>query len=531
MSDCLPYQEIPYFNNLITDYLNKQEVLADFYNYFPELENVEHQIKEKRLNFPTNNRKTLVEELLFQYEKCPTSEETFRQIRSLSDIDTFTVTTGHQLNIFTGPIYFIYKIITCIKLCHQLKLRYPDKQFVPVYWMATEDHDLEEIQFFNWETQKLKWQTKQTGAVGRMNTKGLEDLFEVFEKELGIGDRANDLRKFFQKAYVFHDNLADATRFLVNELFKDYGLVIIDGDSKPLKSSFTPYFEAELLAQTAYKFCTKTSSKLSKLGYPVQVNPREINLFYLTKNSRNRIVKKEHRYYVNETLIEFSETEIINELKQYPERFSPNVITRPLYQEVVLPNLAYVGGAGELTYWFQLKDYFASQQVIFPMLILRNAALLTTQKQAEKLTKLQLSWGDFFQEKQQIEKKIVEKFSSIEIDFSSQKKYLEQQFEALHQLAQKTDKSFLGAVAAQEKKQKNGLDHLKKRLLKAQKRELASTLEVSNKLHNELFPNGNLQERYINFGEAYLSSTKQFIPCLLERFEPLEFTFNIVTLD
>lgn len=531
MSDCLPYQEIPYFNNLIADYLHQKEDTLAFYNHFPELENFELQIQEKRLNFPTEHRKTLVGELLKQYENCSTSEETLKQIQSLSDIDTFTITTGHQLNIFTGPIYFIYKILTCIKLCHQLKLRYPDKQFVPLYWMATEDHDLEEIQFFNWEKQKMSWKTKQTGAVGRMGTEGLENLFEAFEKELGIGDRANDLRKFFQKAYVYHDNLADATRFLVNELFKDYGLVIIDGDSRALKSSFAPYIEAELLANTAHKFCTETSQYLAQLGYPVQVNPREINLFYLGNQSRNRIVRKEDRYFVHDTDIEFSEAEIIAELKQYPERFSPNVMTRPLYQEVVLPNLAYVGGAGELTYWFQLKKYFESQQVTFPMLILRNSALLSTKKQAKKLKKLQLTWNEFFQDQLQIEKCLVEQFSSIQIDFSTQKAHLEKQFEDLYLLADKTDKSFVGAVAAQEKKQKNGLDHLEKRLLKAQKRKLASTLDTANKLHNELFPKGTLQERYLNFGEAYLLSTKQLIPFLLDRFQPLAFQFDIVYLD
>lgn len=531
MSDCLPYQDIPYFNNLISDYLNQKETTATFYNHFPSLENVETQIREKRINFSTENRKSLVKELLFQYENFSASEETLKQIRALSDIDTFTITTGHQLNIFTGPIYFIYKIVTCIKLCHQLKLRYPDKQFIPVYWMATEDHDLEEIQFFNWKNKKMRWETQQTGAVGRMKTDGFDTLFATFEKELSIGDKANDLRKFFQKAYLYHDNLADATRYLVNELFKDYGLVIIDGDAKSLKKSFVPYAEAELLANTSHKFCSQTSSQLSELGYPIQVNPREINLFYLDESSRNRIIYKDSKFYVNNTSLVFTEAEILKELNHYPERFSPNVLTRPLYQEVVLPNLAYVGGAGELTYWFQLKAYFESQQVTFPMLILRNSALLATKKQAKKLAKLQLTWKDFFQKKTTIEETLVERLTSFPIDFSSQKAQLEQQFEALYRLAEKTDQSFLGAVAAQEKKQKNGLSHLEKRLLKAQKRKLSSTLENANKLHSELFPNATLQERYLNFGEAYLATSKQLIPFLLERFEPFQFQFDVLVID
>lgn len=531
MSDCLPYQDIPYFNKLIVDYLNKKEDTANFYHRFPEIEAFDDQMKEKRLTFPTENRKILVEELLHQYGKFPLSEETHKNIRSLSDIDTFTITTGHQLNIFTGPIYFIYKIVTCIKLCHQLKLRYPDKQFVPVYWMATEDHDLEEIQFFNWNTEKKVWKTNQTGAVGRMKAEGFEDLFASFDNELGIGDKANDLRKLFQKAYLFHDNLADATRYLVNELFKDYGLVIIDGDSKALKQVFVPQMKNELLQHQSYKKVTNTIEALQSFDYPVQVNPREINLFYLNNSQRSRIVKKESTYKVLDTSLKFSESELLDELHNNPERFSPNVMLRPLYQEMILPNLAYVGGAGELTYWFQLKSYFESEDVAFPMLILRNAALLKTKKQTKKLANLNLSWKDIFQGKLYVENKIVKQKSSIAIDFSPQKDFLSNQFKELYELAKQTDASFVGAVAAQEKKQKNGLENLEKRLLKAQKKKLSEAIQLANNLREEIFPKGTLQERYINFGEAYLAMQKPFILSLLERFEPLNFVFDLIDLD
>src|SRR5699024_946829 len=127
----------------------------------------------------------------------------------------------------------------------------------------------------------------------------------------------------------------------------------------------------------------------------------------------------------------------------------------------------YVGGSGELAYWFELRSYFEANDLVFPSLLLRNSALLLSGKQDEKRQKLNLDYKDLFLKQADLVTKQTKRISEIPIDFSPQKSYLQQQFKDLYTLAGKTDKSFIGAVAAQEKKQLNGLDHLEKRLLKA----------------------------------------------------------------
>jgi bacillithiol biosynthesis cysteine-adding enzyme BshC len=317
---------------------------------------------------------------------------------------------------------------------------------------------------------------------------------------------------------------------MANELFKDYGLVILDGNVKDLKRLFIPYMEDELVNQTSYKLVSETNQHLNGLSsnYKIQVNPREINLFYLTENLRERIVERDGRYGVNGTKISWNKSELLKELHEFPERFSPNVILRPLYEEVVLPNLCYIGGGGELAYWLQLKSNFEANKVTFPMLLLRNSAVLVNEKQSEKLQKLNLSVKDLFLKQNALITKITKQISEVGIDFTPQKNHLEQQFKDLYKLAEQTDKSFKGAVSAQERKQIKGLEHLEKRLLKAQKRKLNDVLERITELQNELFPNQSLQERTANFSEFYLEYGKHLMPHLIEQLEPLKGEFLIL---
>lgn len=534
MADCIPYSETHRFSSLILDYLKEKKELKAFYEEFPSLENFKIQMERKKSSFPLSNRKTLVEILQKQSKGLNISDVTANNIRLLSEANTFTITTGHQLNIFTGPLYFLYKIISAINLSSQLGKKYPENHFVPVYWMATEDHDFDEINFFNLHGKKFQWnppKNKRTGgAVGELPTQGLDEILSLFSAEIGSGENAETLKKLFEEAYINHSNLTDATRYLANELFSEYGLVIIDAHEKELKKQFAPFMEKELVDKFSYEAVHPKASALGNLGYNVQVNSREINLFYLSEGLRERIIEKDGRYFVNETQIEWSRKELLEELHEHPDKFSPNVILRPLYQEVVLPNLCYIGGGGELAYWLELKDCFKEVNIPFPVLLLRNSALLRTQKQLRKQEKLHISNKELFLKRHELINRKVRRISEIDIDFSPQKAHLQQQFQNLYELAEKTDKSFLGAVKAQEVKQLKGLDKLEKRLLKAQKIKLGDEVSRVVQLQNELFPNNNLQERETNFSEFYLEFGDRLIPELIKQLDPLEFEFSIITL-
>jgi len=526
-SDCISYQKSGYFTNLISDYLDENAALKPLYNRFPTIENFKNQIAEKGSNFPIENRAILVSELEKQYAKIKASQETLNHISLLSESNTFSVTTGHQLNLFTGPLYFLYKIVSTINLCKELKSKYPEHNFVPIYWMATEDHDFEEINYFHLKGKTIRWNIESYGPVGRLSTEGLDKVFEVFSQEIGSFINANQLKSLFENAYVKHSNLADATRYLANELFKNEGLVIIDGDSRELKKLFIPYVQKELVEQSSFQNVTSTNELLK--AYSVQVNPREINLFYIEDTLRERIVFEKGVYKINNTSIEFSESEILAELVHNPQKFSPNVILRPLYQEIILPNLCYIGGGGELAYWLELKSNFEANNITFPILLLRNSVLLATKKQTEKADNLNLKWSDLFSNQDKLISSKTRALSQFTIDFSEQKEHLRKQFEALHAIANQTDKSFIGAVKAQEIKQIKGLENLEKRLLKAEKRVLSDQLERIVSLQNELFPNQSLQERKVNFSEFYLEFGDSLIIRLLTELKPLESQFSIIS--
>ena len=525
-SHCIPYKQTHFFSKLIVDYIENEAGLRQFYSNFPDLEGFKNQIEDK-VNFSKKNREILISELQNQYGSIKLNNAVSKNIDSLKNQNTFTVATGHQLNIFTGPLYFLYKIIATINLTKKLKAQFPNYNFVPVYWMATEDHDFEEINYFNFLGKKISWDRESRGGVGRLNTNSLTDVFEQFSKLLGNSKNALYLRELFKKAYLNQNLLADATRILVNELFGEYGLVIIDGDSKPLKTLFTPIIKDELLDNTSFTKVLETGEKLEST-YHSQVNPRKINLFYLKDSLRERIIFSKNKFKVNNTLIEFSRDEILAELDNYPERFSPNVLLRPVYQEVILPNLCYIGGGGELAYWLQLKNYFEAIKVPFPILLLRNSVHLISAKQMLKMQKLNLTLTELFLPPQQLINQKVKEWSTFEIDFSKQKLYLNQQFNELKELALQTDKSFLGAVNAQERKQIKGLENLEKRLLKAQKRNFKEKTERILNLKNEVFNQGKLQERQANFSDFYLEFGPNLLETLFKNIEPLNLKFTVI---
>ncbi|SDE50269.1 bacillithiol biosynthesis cysteine-adding enzyme BshC [Pricia antarctica] len=528
--DHLPFDRTGYFTEFICDYLADKPTIRNLYNSYPKLENFEARIAEKATHFPDANREILYKTLRAQYKNVALSSETESHLKKLKEPITFTVVTGHQLNLFTGPMYFLYKIISTINLTKDLKKAYPKYNFVPIYWMATEDHDFEEINFFNFKGKKLQWNRKASGAVGHMKTDGLADVFEAFANALGTSNNAEQLKELFRNAYLEHATLTDATRYLANELFGAYGLVILDGDDTNLKEQLIPYAQKDIFESVSYKKVSETVSKIEGLPekYGIQVNPREINYFYLKDGLRERIIEQEGTYFIDNSELRFSKDELVAELEQHPERFSPNVIARPLYQEVILPNLCYIGGGGEIAYWLELKSMFEAMDVPFPVLLLRNSALVITEKQSKKLQKMNLSVADIFLRQSSFINKKIREISNIDIDFTPQKALLEDQFKALYDMAEQTDKSFLGAVKAQEVKQKKGLDNLEKRLLRAQKRKLEDQVRRMTEIQNALFPGQSLQERNLNFSELYLELGEELIPTLMKALEPLRLEFTVL---
>jgi len=514
----IPLADTKAFSSFFIDYIQQKEILKPYYHRFPHPENFKDQIAEKAKSFPAEHRKVLVSTLQKQYESIKLTEKASKNILSLGDAKTFTVTTGHQLNIFTGPLYFIFKIVTVINACKKLKECYPDSNFVPVYWMASEDHDYDEIKYFYLYGTRYVWDTPQTGAVGRFSTKGLDKL---------LGEIPGDT-VIFKEAYTKNKTLAAAVRHYVNALFGNEGLIVLDADDHNLKQLLTPVIEKDVLQNSTLALVKETNKGLSDLGYKTQVFCRDINFFYLDKNIRGRIEKQEDRYVVLDTNLSFSEEEIRKMIVNEPEKFSPNVILRPLYQEMILPNLAYVGGPAENIYWLQLKNVFDHFNIPFPILMPRNFGMIIDHTVDRKLRKTGLDINLFFEEKNYLFNHWTLINSKNNLTVGAERGTIKKIYEQLKHRAESIDVTLGPFTGAEGTRVMNGLEKIERRLLRAEKRLHTDKLRQIEAVKDALFPGGNLQERVDNFLNFY-QQDKQFIAKLISCFDPFNYQFNILT--
>ncbi|WP_375579341.1 bacillithiol biosynthesis cysteine-adding enzyme BshC [Marivirga tractuosa] len=516
---CIDFSETGLFAPIFNDFIQQKEELKPFYHRYPNLEAFQDQIQEKSQH--KINRDVLVQVLENQYTQVSKVEEAVKKnIENLGDAKTFTLTTGHQLNIFTGPLYFHFKIITVINACQQLKAKYPEYSFVPVYWMASEDHDLDEIKSMQADGKKYKWNTEQSGAVGRMNTEGLAELAANIAGQDSI----------FYKAYAEAENLADAVREYVNAFYGQYGLLVLDADNVQLKAEFKTIIHDDILKNTANQLVEKCSTSLDDMGYKTQTYPREINFFYLKDGLRERIVKEEGKFNVLNTDISFSEEEIEKEIDEHPENFSPNVILRPVYQEVILPNLAYTGGPAEVAYWMQLKPVFDSQHIPFPILLPRNFGMIIPNRIRHKIKKLKLKDLDLFVEREVLKKEITKKISAQKLNLNDERQQLNTLLTAIRGYAGDVDPSLAQMTEAETEKISNAIDKIEKKMMAAEKRKHSDKMRQIDEVKDFLFPANGLQERKENFIPYYKADDK-FIKKLIKAFDPFNLQFHIMRWD
>ncbi len=509
-----PLADIKGFNPLVSDYLKEKSELNKLYKYEVSLNSFETIIKDKSKNL--TNRKVLVDTLLGQYANIPTSTLVTQNIHSLLNENTFTITAAHQPCLFMGPLFNIYKIAGTINLANQLKAAYPAYNFVPVFWMGSEDHDWEELNHTFVHGHKITWQQENLGgAIGRIPTDTLQASFEELEKIIG---KNNWLEKI-QQAVVKYKTFGKLTHFLVDEIFQEQGLVVIDQDDASLKALFQTVMADEILKEKAIDLLKENLDFLSK-EYKVQANPRAINFFYLSENSRARIVRNEHGFEVRNTSIKFSEEEMMLEIQNHPENFSPNVILRPLFQETILPNLAFVGGAGELSYWLQLKPIFEYYQINFPALVMRNSMTQINAATERKLSKLKLTPELFFGDIDKLIADFTKANVTSEISLQTEKEKLNSIMDTVAEKVTAIDASLLNNVAAEKQKMQNTLENLEAKLLKAEKRKQEESINQIKAIQAHILPNGNWQERVESFLPNYIEGGKEYIQSMVDLANP-----------
>jgi bacillithiol biosynthesis cysteine-adding enzyme BshC len=500
------------FSTFFLDYIQGSDKLKSFYGLFPSADNAWAQLKIKS-SFPDASRRTLVESLQRQYGDITLTDAVKNNIAALSSPKTFTITTGHQLNLFTGPLYFIYKIITVVNTCKVLHEQYPDYQFVPVYWMASEDHDFEEISYFRLYGITHQWRTTQSGAVGRFDPHELKPLLDEIPGDIGI----------FRDAYLKNKTLSDAVRHYVHSLFGATGLVVIDADDRDLKRQLTGVMEEDLFEHAPERLVAGQNTALENLGYHPQVHARDINFFYLDKGRRDRIEQDGDGFKAGDQ--RFTKDGIGTLIREEPEHFSPNVILRPLYQEMILPNLAYAGGPAEVVYWLQLKKVFDHFNVAFPMIMPRNFAVVMDAPLTRKFQKTGLELKDFFEEKNYLFNHWILRNTHHDLTLTDSIAAMRQTFDTILARATQLDVTLAPMVNAEVKRTQNHLERIEKKMLKAEKRRHGEKLRQIEVVKDALFPGGNLQERTDNFLNFYQQDT-HFIQALLDAFNPFDFRLH-----
>lgn len=524
----ISYADTHSFSPLVIDYLAGAAHLNDLIS-FPADASGLAKAMEARSGF-TTNRKLLFNTLSRQYENLPQEAAVNENLRLLQAETTFTICTAHQPNLGTGYLYFIYKILHAIKLSQELKTLHPDKDFVPVYYIGSEDADLDELGTFRYGNKKFVWDAAgQTGAVGRMDTSSLKPLLNDLFQLLGPpGEHLDELKELLQNAYLHHPTIATATQYLVHRLFGKYGLVALDPDDAALKRTFIEVMKQDLLAHTSLPLVTSTIATLGEHGYKMQAYPRPINLFYLRDDIRERIERVENEWVVVNTSIRWNEAALLEELNSNPERFSPNVILRGLYQETILPNIAFIGGGAEVAYWLQLLPVFQAAAIPFPVIILRQSAMWISRQAAVLRKKTGLTITEIFMPEAELTSQFLNNSFGETINTQSEQQAFIKLLIQLKGKATALDSSLKGSTEAVMAKINHQLQVLEKKMMRAGKRKSATSIVQLTKLKTSLFPGGGLQERFDNFMEFYLQSGHAFFDLLLEHIHPLENSFLIL---
>jgi bacillithiol biosynthesis cysteine-adding enzyme BshC len=549
----ISYRSTGLFSALINDYIETKGTAQSFVNYAASKEGYKKAI-EQRASFPTN-RKVLVEVLQNQYTQLAkevndasvlnnnnnnalnnslNTKEAFKLVNDnvnlLSKENTYTVTTAHQPNIFTGPLYFFYKILHTIQLAAELKKQFPQHNFVPVYYMGSEDADLQEVGSYTLAGEAYHWNTKQKGAIGRMKVDDeLIQLLQNLEGYWSVQPAGKEALEVLKQAYQKGKTISEATLHLVHAYFGKYGLVVLQPDNAQLKAVFVDVMEKELRTGFSQKAIQPTKEKLAST-YHVQSDGRDLNLFYLKENTRARIDKQGASYIVVDANISFTEEEIVKELHAHPDRFSPNVILRGVYQETILPGIAFIGGGGELAYWMELKNVFNEVKVHYPILQLRNSFMFMNEKQTAHWNSLGFSLEDLFKPMLELELDYVKNQTKENLALTNHIASLNDLYASIQQDVIKIDTS-LGdhtknlSVQAQKK-----LALLEKKMIRAEKRKQQTSIDRIKAIKGSLFPKNSLQERVENFSEWVGSYGWDWVEAVLENSTTLNPSFTIITI-
>ncbi|MFT6337203.1 MAG: bacillithiol biosynthesis cysteine-adding enzyme BshC [Saprospiraceae bacterium] len=507
-------------------YIKLEPFLKEFYHYTPDLSSFSKAITDRKSK--PIDRSLLASVLESNYSLIePTALQKKNNI-SLRSENTFTIITAHQPSLFGGPLYYVLKVCSVINLCKKLKVEYPEYNFVPTFVSGGEDHDFEEVDHLNLFGKSVKWEREAKGPVGRLDIEGLQSVIDEVTEILGDNPIGLKLKSILNESLESCDNYGQFVFKFVNALFGKYGVLAVNMDNAKLKAAFAPVMKRELLERMSQPLVMSTQEKLSEHNFKAQAYPRDINLFYLGEGSRDRIEFLDGRYNIVDSDLSFSESEILKELDSKPENFSPNVVMRPLYQESILPNLAYVGGGGEIAYWLERKSQFAAFGVFYPMLIRRNSVMILNNGLNKTIDKLGFTTNDIFQTQDELINQYINANTEVQIELEDQKSIIQKAYEEIADKSKQIDPGLAKSVLADMTKQLKNIDQMESRMKRAIKSQQEVQVNKIGKMKDKLFPNNGLQERFDNFMPHYMSAGESFFDDLIDHLDPMDRRFLVL---
>jgi bacillithiol biosynthesis cysteine-adding enzyme BshC len=503
----IDYRDLPCQTNLFLDYVYDFEKVSQFYTgNFRADDDILNYLKT--YNFDRINRADLCEILINQNKNAA---EAIKNIELLNEPNTFVIVTGQQLGFMGGPLYTIYKIFTAIKLADLMSEKFPDYNFIPLFWMESEDHDFNEINkvkifdktnnFFTHEYCPIGYASETNlGASGKI----------IFDSEINIfNNNVFNTLQVTEYAPVIKNLLSIYSEGKTNEdCFKEFmskflegtGLVFLNPNAIEIKKLLKPIFEKELFEfPKTSELIINISAKLEEI-YHAQVKARPINLFYHHKKGRFLIEPKGTDYSLKGIRQKFSKTEIIEQLSNTPEVFSPNVILRPICQDFILPTCMYVAGPSEIAYFAQINSIYKYFDMRMPIIYPRASATLIENRFYNILTKFNLGLTELSANYTGIQKRVTDNLSDIKIEEEFEKAILEinNTFLNLENITKNIDVTLINNLKTTKEKMEHLVKLYEEKLYNAQKRNHTVALEQLEKVKTNIFPKGNLQERELN---------------------------------
>jgi len=539
------FKEIPGNTKLFLDYLYDFEKLEGFYKYnFRDKEQFIAKFKQLSES-PKEFRNELSTIINNQYKSFDPSSKTLKNISLLKNKETVAVVTGQQLGILGGPLYTFYKIITAIKLCSHLSERYDNYHFVPVFWLEGDDHDFEEVRSINVlndnnELIKISYNDEATeeeqnrGSIGHLKLKeSIGQFLKDYENQLRNTEFKNPIMENLKSFYTEEKTFKEPFKELLFWLFDQYGLVIFDPQDVKVKELLKPVFKKEINDfRNHTEKLVNISASLEEL-YHAQVKIRPINLFYNYDEGRYVIEPIENEFRLKGKRKKFTLEELINLIEIEPEKFSPNVLLRPICQDFLFPTGFYISGPSEVAYFAQILPLYEFYDIDPAIIYPRSSVTILEKTLKSVLEKYGLSVKDIFTEPNKLKNQIINNVSdkNLEEIFKETKNQIDLAFDNLKEKLFELDKTMGDVTSKYRLKVLGYIDELKGKAAEAQKKRYEITLRQIDKASANLFPEMNLQERELSF---FHYANKYGVDVLKKIFEELainKFEHQVIELD